>query len=61
MTITEVKTEFVLATLGKGNKVIACDFATMRMCDCGEMTVNAINAYIEKGTVKFFTVVNDGQ
>jgi hypothetical protein len=59
MTISEIKTEFVLATLGKGTKVVACDFATLRMNDCGEMTVNAINAYIEKGTVKFFSVVNN--
>ena len=59
MTISEIKTEFVLATLGKGTKVVACDFATNRMSDCGEMTVNAINAFIEKGTVKFFTVVNN--
>ena len=59
MTITEVKTEFVIKVLGEGSKVIACDFATLRMSDCGEMTVNAINSYIEKGTVKFFTVVNN--
>ena len=56
MTITELKSEFVLSTLGKGTKVVACDFATLKMTDCGEMTVNAINAYIQKGTVKFFTV-----
>lgn len=57
MTITEVKPEYVLQTLGKGTKVTACDFSTNRMSDCGEMTVNAINAFIEKGTVKFYTVV----
>ena len=56
MTISELKNEFVLATLGKGTKVVACDFATLRMTDCGEMTVNAINGYMQKGTVKFFTV-----
>ena len=57
MTITEVKSQYVLEVLGKGSKVVACDFASLRMSDCGEMTVNAINSYIEKGTVKFFTVV----
>ncbi len=56
MTIKELDGQYVLATLGKGTKVVACDFATLRMTDCGEMTVNAINAYIEKGTVKFSTV-----
>lgn len=61
MTITEVKTEFVLATLGKGNKVTACDFSNNNMVNCGEVTVNSILYFIEKGTVKFFTVVNDEQ
>lgn len=59
MTVTELKGEFVLATLGKGTNVTMCDFATNRMIDCGEMTVNSINAFIEKGTAKFFTVVNN--
>ena len=57
MTITEIKTEFILATLQKGTRVTMCDYSNNRMFDCGEMTVNAINAFIEKGTVKFFTVV----
>ena len=57
MTVSELKPEFVLSTLGKGTKVVACDFQTMKMTDCGDMTVKAINSYIEKGTVKFFTVV----
>lgn len=59
MVITDLKSEFVLATLGKGIKVVMCDFPTMRMIDCGEMTVNAINSFIEKDTIKFFTVVNN--
>lgn len=59
MTVSELKPEFVLKVLGEGTKVVACDFHCMRMTDCGEMTVNAINAFIEKGTVKFFTVVNN--
>lgn len=60
MVVTEIKTEFVLATLGKGTKVTMCDFATNRMADCGEMTVNAINSFIEKGTAKFYSVVDNG-
>ena len=57
MNITEVKKEYVIETLGKGEKVIMCDFSTLRMADCGEMTVNAINAFIEKPETKFFKVV----
>ena len=48
MTVTEVKPEYVLQTLGKGTKVTACDFSTNCMSDCGEMRVNSINAFIEK-------------
>lgn len=59
MTVTEIKTEFVLATLGKGTKVVMCDFATNRMLDCGEMTVNSIVAFMERDTVKFFTVTEN--
>lgn len=57
MTITEVKKEYVIETLGKGERVVMCDFSTLRMADCGEMTVNTINAFIEKPETKFFKVV----
>lgn len=57
MTVTELKKEYVIENLGKGAKVIMCDFSTMRMADCGEMTVNSINAFIEKPETKFFKVV----
>jgi len=57
MQITEVKKEYVIETLGKGERLVMCDFATLRMAECGEMTVNAINAFIEKPETKFFKVV----
>lgn len=57
MTITELKKEYVIETLGKGERVIMCDFSTLRMADCGEMTVNTINSFIEKPETKFFKVV----
>ena len=59
MTITELKTEFVFSTLAKGTTVVMCDFATNRMANCGDMTVNGILSFIEKGTAKFFTVVTN--
>ena len=34
MTITEVKKEYVIETLGKGERVVMCDFSTLRMADC---------------------------
>ena len=60
MTYTEVKKEYVIETLGKGDTVIMCDFSTMRMADCSDMTVNAIKSFIEKSETKFFKVVVNG-
>lgn len=57
MSYTEVKKEYVIETLAKGSAVIMCDFSTMRMADCTEMTVNTILAFIEKPDTKFFKVV----
>ena len=60
MAYSELKKEYVIETLGKGTKVIMCDFSTMRMVDCAEMTVAAINSFIEKSEVKFFKEVANG-
>lgn len=57
MDYAEVKKEYVIETLGKGTPVIMCDFNTMRMQDCMDMTVGAINAFINKAGVKFFKAV----
>lgn len=57
MQITEVKKEYVIETLAKGERVVMCDFATMRMAECADMTVNAIVSFIEKPETKFFKVV----
>lgn len=57
MTYTELKKEYVIETLGKGSSVILCDFDTMRMINCGELTVNAINSFIAKENTVFFKVI----
>lgn len=60
MSYTELKKEYVIENLGKGNRVIMCDFSTMRMVDCCTMTVGTINSFIEKSETKFFKeVVNE--
>lgn len=59
MIIKELDKQYVLATLGKGTKVVMCDFGSIRMIDCGEMVVNSIVAFMEKDTVKFFTVAEN--
>ena len=57
MQITELKKEYVIETLAKGERVVVCDFATMRMAECADMTVNTIVSFIEKPETKFFKVV----
>ena len=54
MTYEQLKKDYVIETLAKGNVVIVCDFGTMRMLDCGEMTVNTINSFIAKTDTVFF-------
>ena len=57
MAYTEIKKEYVIETLAKGECVICCDFSSMRMADCAEMTVNTIMAFINKSETKFFKAV----
>lgn len=54
MTYEQLKKDYVIETLAKGNAVIVCDFSTMRMLDCREMTVNTINSFIAKPDTVFF-------
>ena len=54
MTYEQLKKDYVIETLAKGNAVIVCDFSTMRMLDCREMTVNTINSFIAKTDTVFF-------
>lgn len=53
-----LKKEFVIESLGKGVEVIVCDFSTMRMSDCNNMTVGTINAFITQENTVFYKVVN---
>ena len=59
MNYTELKKEYVIETLGKGARVIMCDFATMRMLECVELSVAAVNSFIEKPETKFFKVTTN--
>ena len=56
MNYTELKKEYVIETLGKGARVIMCDFSTMRVLECVELSVEAINSLIEEPDTKFFKV-----
>ena len=60
MNYTSLKKEYVIETLAKGDAVIVCDFSTMRMLNCGEMTVNTINSFMSKPETVFYKgVVNE--
>ena len=56
-TYTDLKQDYVIETLGKGQKVIICDFSTMRLLDCDNLTVGAIKAFFDLAGVKFFKAV----
>ncbi len=49
-----IKKEYVIETLGKGHIVIVCDFKTMRMINCENMTVKTINAFIAQDDTVFY-------
>ncbi len=57
MIYTELKKEYVIETLAKGDTVIMCDFSSMRMSSCADLTVNVINSAIAKSDTKFFKAV----
>lgn len=60
LTFQELKKEFVIQTLAKGDSVIVCDFSTMKMVQCDDLTISAINSYIAKSETLFFKgVVNE--
>lgn len=56
-TYTEVKPQYVIEKLGKNANIIMCDFASRRMVNCDDMTVGAIQSFLEKDSVKFFEEV----
>ena len=53
----EVKPSYVIEKLGKNANVIMCDFATRRMVNCDDMTVGAIQSFLDKSSTKFFEEV----
>lgn len=57
ITFEVLKNNYVLETLEKGTEVIACDFATMRMINCKDLTVGAIMGFAEKPTTVFYKKV----
>lgn len=57
MSYEVIKKDYVIQSLAKGDKVILCDFDTMRMSNCDDMTVGAINTFIEKKNTVFYKAV----
>ena len=57
MTISELKPEFVFATLAKGTQVICIDFGKGQYIDLSGQLVNAVQRMILDKTSKFFSIV----
>ena len=57
MSITELKPEFVFATLAIGTQVICIDFGKGEYNDLSGQLVNAVQRMILDMTCKFFSIV----
>ena len=57
MKYEELKKEYIFQTIAKGDTVLLCDFPTKRIMDCDDLTVGAIQGFMEKSEVKFFKEV----
>lgn len=51
-----LKAQYVIETLGKGTDVLVCDFKSRKIVDCMDMTVRAINSYIDSPDTVFYKV-----
>ena len=60
MTISELKPEFVFATLAKGTQVICIDFGKGQYIDLGGQLVSAVQSMILDKKCKFFSVTTEG-
>ena len=49
-----IDSKSVFDKLAAGSKIVVCDFDTMRMLDCGSMTVSAIQSLMGKVNAKFY-------
>jgi hypothetical protein len=49
-----LKKEYVFTNLGEGKQVLICDFNTMRILDCDNLQVSAIQSFLEKENVVFY-------
>lgn len=49
-----IDSKYVFEKLAAGSEIVICDFDTMRMLKCGEMTVSAIQSFMYKTNAKFF-------
>lgn len=59
MTYVEISKDAVFEELGTDAELIVCDFDTLRMMECSNMNISAINSFISKKNTKFFKGVKD--
>lgn len=53
---TSIDAKYVIEKLGKGIKVLVCDFTAMRVMDCDNMTIGAITSFLTRTDCKWFSV-----
>lgn len=51
---TEVKKEYVFKVLGENKTVLCVDFNALRVMNCNELKVGAIQSFLEIPNAKFY-------
>ena len=59
MNYVEISKDTVFEELGTDAELIICDFDTLRMMECSNMNIAAINSFIAKANTKFYKGVKD--
>ena len=60
MNYVEIDKNSILNEIGGAERVIICDFDTLRIMDCKDMNMSAIKSFMAKDNTKFFKgVTND--
>lgn len=59
---TILKSQYVMENLGLGKTVLCVDFTGMRLMDCGDMVVSALQKFIADGVSVFYIkeAINNG-
>lgn len=59
MNYVEIGKHEVMECIGEGHKVFICDFDTLRLMNCSNMSISAVISFMNKANTKFYLGVTD--